>query len=78
MRLGLISEMYHEASKIRGRGLHKLLYVKALLQKEMCMLMVSNRKYPEDSLLSLDCFTSQSCAAFLVGFDILSFCEVES
>lgn len=45
MRLGLTSEMCHKASKIGGRGLHKLLFLKALWMKEMCVDMVSNRKY---------------------------------
>lgn len=69
MHLGLTSEMYHEVSRIWGRRLHKLLYLKALWMKEMCVDMVCNRKYTQDSLLSLDCFTSQTYAAFLAVFE---------
>lgn len=44
----------------------------------MSVGIVSNRKYTQDSLLSLDYFTSQINAVFLAVFDILCFWEVES
>lgn len=73
MHPDITSEMHHEVSKIQGSGQHKLLYLKALWMKEMSMGMVSNRKYTQDSLLSLDYFTSQINAVFLAVFDILCF-----